>query len=227
MSNFEVMSVEEQMKNAEVKFCDAMNVLRLFNNKEWATVVFRDEERETVVLEQTVSPFVFEDEYEIDAYFREGGFYRPYRSRNKSLEVDERKFDDSYDYSTMHTQVSTRISDDIALNLKLLNVNDYDEYTYFGNLHEARCEAIVQVTIENTKCPQSETNDVIKIQFDTFKLKPREIRKVRSLIKNAITAKDELLKRIEIFEYDLERAKNSVVFHEKRLSELYAQRDAA
>ena len=198
------ITTEEKMKQVEGMFLNAMDALRLHKNTKWTKV--RDKvDREGdygrvqfVNLEQILDGFIFEEKYAIDAHF--DGEYSMQRFDDETLEVEERKFIDKngdvfFDYGVAETQLDTVLPENVNMNLKVSRVS------------EKRNTAMVDVTLTNEDFGYVLQNK-IAIDFDTFKLKSREIGKVRSLLNNALTQKEQL-------RHEIERCKSTLGYHEE------------
>ena len=204
-------TIEEKMKQVEGMFFNAMDVLRLHKNTKWSEVTDRVDDE--VVLEQILEGFLFEEKYGINAYHnRFFGFGNTSRNYDKTLEVEERKFIDKdgdvhFDYNVMETQLDTNLPENIQMNLQVFGVS------------EKRNTANVFVNLNNEDFGYS-GNTAIEIDFDTFKLKSREIGKIRSLFKDALTQNEQLLQKIERMKRLIESNELHLVKLKKYLEEM-------
>jgi hypothetical protein len=192
-------TIEQNMKQLETSFLNAMDVLRLHKNTKWSKVSHKVDDE--IVLKQILEGFIFEEKYAIDAHHSGwDGFRSTTRYHDETLEVEERKSinedgDISFDYTVMETQLDTSLPENVQMNLQVFRVS------------EKRNTAMVGLTLTNEDFGYVLNNE-IAIDFDTFKLKSREIAKVRSLFLNALTQEEQLLRQIE-------KVKSKLGYHEE------------
>lgn len=191
-------TIEQNMKQLETSFLNAMDVLRLHKNTKWSKV--SEQYDDDVVLEQILEGFIFEEKYSINAHYSGVSYASTERYDDKTLEVEERKSinkdgDISFDYTVMETQLDTNLPENVQMNLQVFGVS------------EKRNTAMVSVTLTKEDFGYV-LKDEIAIDFDTFKLKSREIGKVRSLFRNALTQNEQLL-------HEIESCKSTIGYHEE------------
>ena len=191
-------TIEQNMKQLETSFLNAMDVLRLHKNTKWSKV--SDQYDDEVGLEQILEGFIFEEKYAINAHYSGVSYASTTRYNDETLEVEERKFIDEdgdvhFDYTVIETQLDTNLPENVQMNLQVFGVS------------EKRNTAMVSVTLTNEDFGYV-LKDEIAIDFDTFKLKSREIGKVRSLFRNALTQDEQLL-------HEIESCKSTIGYHEE------------
>ena len=188
-----------------------MDVLRLHKNTKWSEVIGKDDDE--VVLKQILEGFIFEEKYSINAHHKGYlGLGSTSRCDDETLEVEERKFIDEdgdvhFDYTVMETQLDTNLPENVQMNLQVWGVS------------EKRNTANVFVNLNNEDFGYS-GNTAIEIDFDTFKLKSREIGKIRSLFKDALTQNEQLLQKIERMKRLIESNEVHLVVLKKDLEEM-------
>lgn len=195
-------TIEQNMKQLETSFLNAMDVLRLHKNTKWSKV--SDQYDDEVVLEQILEGFIFEEKYAINPYY--------HHAYDETLEVEERKFIDEdgnvhFDYTVMETMLDTNLPENVKMKLQVFGVS------------EKHNTAMVSVTLTNDDFGYV-LKDEVAIDFDTFKLKSREIRKVRSLFENALTQEEQLLQQIERWKDQIEYYEELVVTQKLQLEEM-------
>ena len=203
-------TIEQNMKQLETSFLNAMDVLRLHKNTKWSKV--SDQYDDEVGLEQILEGFIFEEKYSINAHCSRVSYASTERWDDETLEVEERKFIDEdgdvhFDYTVMETQLDTNLPENVQMNLQVFGVS------------EKRNTAMVSVTLTNEDFGYV-LKDEIAIDFDTFKLKSREIGKIRPMFKDAFTQNEQTLRKIEMLKERIESDESWLVHQKSKLLDL-------
>ena len=210
------ITTEEKMKQGEGMFLNAMDALRLHKNTKWSKVREKvdcegDYGRDQyVILEQILDGFIFEEKYAINGYFN--GFRGCKRYDDETLEVEERKFIDEdgdvfFDYNVAETQLDTVLPENVNMNLQVCEVS------------VKRNTAMVDVTLTNEDFGYADCTS-IEIDFDTFKLKSREIGKIRPMFKDAFTQNEQTLRKIEMLKERIASDESWLVHQKSKLLDL-------
>ena len=210
------ITTEEKMKQVEGMFLNAMDALRLHKNTKWSEVREKvdcegDYGRDQyVTLEQILDGFIFEEKYAINGYYAgESGMQR---YDDETLEVEERKFIDEngdvfFDYGVAETQLHTVLPENVNMNLQVCEVS------------VKRNTAMVDVTLTNEDFGYADCTS-IEIDFDTFKLKSREIGKIRPMFKDAFTQNEQTLRKIEMLKERIASDESWLVHQKSKLLDL-------